>query len=159
MHGLGTYRLRETLSSGLAVIRSQYTFVAPDRMQSVVGGKSEAIWVGTTRHRRDQPGASWEVQKGGPSIPVPSFIWDYFKPYRDIRVLGREQVDGMQTAIVSFFGQTGGTPSGSGCGSIRMAWCDWPRCALRGISWTTATTTSMSRSTSSRPRDDGPVCS
>jgi putative copper export protein len=110
MHDLGTYRLRERLSSGLAVIRSRYSFVAPDRMQSVVNRKSEAIWVGTTRYRRDQPGASWEVQKGGPSIPVPSFIWDYFKPYRDVRVLGREQVDGMPTTIVSFFGQTGGTP-------------------------------------------------
>ncbi len=110
MHGLRTYRLNETLSSGIAVVRSRYSFVAPDRMESVVGGKSEAIWVGTTRYTRDQPGASWEVQQGGPSIPVPSFIWDYFKPYRDISVLGRQRVYGMPTTIVSFFGQTGGTP-------------------------------------------------
>jgi len=110
MHGLRTYRLDETLSSGIAVVRSTYSFVAPDRMESVVGGKSEAIWVGTTRYTRDQPGASWEVQQGGPSIPVPSFIWDYFKPYRDISIMGWEPVDGMPTTIVSFFGQTGGTP-------------------------------------------------
>jgi hypothetical protein len=109
MHGLRTYRLNETLSSGLAVVRSRYAFVAPDRMQSVVGGKAEAIWVGNTRYTRDRSEATWKVQSG-PPIPVPSFIWDYFEPYLDIRVIGRERVHGAEATIVSFFGQAGGTP-------------------------------------------------
>jgi hypothetical protein len=110
MHELRSYRQDEALSSGLAVVRSQYSFVAPDRMKSVVNGEFETIWVGTTRYTRERPGAPWEVQKGGPSIPVPSFIWDYFKPYRDVRILGRERVEGRATTIISFFGQAGGTP-------------------------------------------------
>src|SRR5207302_1699272 len=45
-----------------------------------------------------------------PPLPVPSFIWDYFKPYLDVRVIGSARVDGDPTKIVAFVGGTGGTP-------------------------------------------------
>ena len=41
MHGVRSYRLDETLSWGKAPTRSEYAFVAPDRMRSVVAGTSE----------------------------------------------------------------------------------------------------------------------
>ena len=43
IHQLQTYRLFETLSSGLATIPATYTFQAPDRMESSVNGESQAI--------------------------------------------------------------------------------------------------------------------
>ena len=44
------------------------------------------------------------MERGGPSIPVPTFIWDYFKPFVDPRIVGTEQVDGRRASLVSFFG-------------------------------------------------------
>ena len=109
IHELRTYRLFETLSSGLATIPSQYAFQAPNRMESTVE-QSRTAWIGDTRYIRDKPGAAWQVQPGGPSIPVPSFIWDYFKPFVDPRIVGDERVDGVRTTVVSFAGGQKGTP-------------------------------------------------
>jgi len=109
IHQLQTYRLSETLSSGLATIPSQYAFQAPSRMESSVN-QSQTIWIGGTRYTRDKPGDAWQVERGGPSIPVPSFIWDYFKPFVDPRIVGEDQVDGVRTTVVSFAGGRQGTP-------------------------------------------------
>jgi len=79
-------------------------------MESTVSGRSQAVWIGDTRYIRDSPGAPWQVQPGGPSIPVPSFIWDYFKPFVNPRIVGEEQVDGVRTTVVSFAGGQKGTP-------------------------------------------------
>ncbi len=109
IHQLQTYRLFETLSSGLATIPSQYAFQAPNRMESTVE-ESRTVWIADTRYIKEKPGAAWQVQPGGPSIPVPSFIWDYFKPFVDPRIVGSERVDGVQTTLVSFAGGQKGTP-------------------------------------------------
>jgi len=109
IHQLQTYRLFETLSSGLATIPSQYAFQAPNRMESTVE-QSKTVWIADTRYIKEKPGAAWQVQPGGPSIPVPSFIWDYFKPFVDPRIVGVERVDGVQTTLVSFAGGQKGTP-------------------------------------------------
>jgi len=109
MHELGTYKEDDSLNSGLAAIQSQYAFVAPDRMESSVNGQSQVIWIGTTRYLLDSPGGTWQVEQGGPSIPVPSFIWDYFKPFIAPRILGIQMADGHKTQILAFYGQSGST--------------------------------------------------
>jgi len=111
IHQLTTYRLYETLSSGLGTtIPALYEYQAPNRLRSLVNGQSESIWLGTDRFTRDHPGAPWEMEAGGPPIPVPSFIWDYFKPFVDTSILGTATVDGVPTTIVSFTDGQKGTP-------------------------------------------------
>jgi len=111
IHRLTTYRLYETLSSGLGTtIPAQYEYEAPNRLRSLVSGRTESIWIGTDRYSRDHPGGSWQLQQGGPSIPVPSFIWDYFKPFVDPRIIGAATVEGVPTTIVSFTDGQKGTP-------------------------------------------------
>jgi len=112
MHALETYRLDETLSSGLAVVPSRYAFHAPDRFESIVtesSGGSEMVWIGSTRYLRLGDGP-WQVLHGGPPPQVPSFIWDFFRPFIDARILGRAVVQGVPTRIVVFFGKSGVTP-------------------------------------------------
>ena len=109
MHTLQSYRLDEDLTSGLGTtLRSRYEFLAPDsyRTEVVEQGTvvSQTIVIGTTRYLRDSPNASWEKQAGGPGLSVPSFIWDYFRPFVDARVVDRGRVEGTQTTVVSFFG-------------------------------------------------------
>ena len=103
IHQLGRYRLFETLSSGIATIAARYAFQAPDRMQSTVNGV-RTVWVGQSRYTRQHPGDRWKVEKGGPAVPVPTFVWDGFKPWVAPRILGTQRVHGRQTTIVSFFG-------------------------------------------------------
>ncbi|MGH2683399.1 MAG: copper resistance CopC/CopD family protein [Actinomycetota bacterium] len=103
MHRLSTYRLDETLSSGLAVVHARYAFQAPDRMRAETE-QSEAVWIGGTRYLRQAPGQQWEVETGGPAQKVPSFIWDFFSPFVAPRLVGTEDIDGVPTQIVAFFG-------------------------------------------------------
>jgi len=111
IHRLTTYRLYETLSSGLGTtIPARYEYQGPNRLRSVVSGRSESIWIGTDRYTREQPGGAWRLEQGGPPIPVPSFIWDYFKPFVDPRIIGTAMVDGIPTTIVSFTDGQKGTP-------------------------------------------------
>ena len=113
MHALTTYRQDESLTSGLGVtVHSRYAFVAPDRFEAEVhqpSDNSEQIWIGGTRYLR-QNGGKWQVEGGGPSQKVPQFIWDFFRPFVDARVLGTASVDGTRTKIVAFFGDSGSTP-------------------------------------------------
>ncbi|MGH2579445.1 MAG: copper resistance CopC/CopD family protein [Actinomycetota bacterium] len=112
IHELETYRLDETLSSGLAVVRARYAFQAPDSFESAVtapSGGSRTVWIGGTRYLR-QGNGPWQIEKGGPPPRVPSFTWDFFRPFIDARILGRGIVEGVHTQIVAFFGDSGGTP-------------------------------------------------
>jgi copper transport protein len=112
MHALRTYRLEETLSSGGPSVVSRYAFQAPDRAGSITTtseGTTHVVWVGTTQYLRT-PGDDWSVSKGGPGQKVPSFIWDFFRPFRDVREIGHESVEGVGTSVVAFFGGSGGTP-------------------------------------------------
>lgn len=113
MHRLTAYRLDETLSSGLAVVRSTYAFQAPDRMQAEVvqeGGGSETIWVGSARYLRKLPDGPWTVEEGGLPPRVPSFIWDSFRPFLEPHIVGAARVDGVRVKIVAFFGESGRVP-------------------------------------------------
>ncbi len=109
MHALDTVRYDEVLNSGLASVRSEYAAQAPDRLHIKVEGKQETIIIGNTRYLQKTPGARWQVQSGGPEVPQPSFIWDYFEPFKDPRIVGQATVAGVPTTIVAF---AGGGPSG-----------------------------------------------
>lgn len=116
MHSLDSYRLDESLTSGLGTtVRATYAFLAPDRYTSRVqqqgGETSETIVIGGTRYLRSSHEGPWEKQTGGPPLDVPSFIWDSFQPLTEPRVIGHERVAGLDTTEVSFFGGTEqGTP-------------------------------------------------
>lgn len=113
MGQLKTYRLDEKLSSGLVVVHTIYAFQRPDEMKTRLmeaGGGSEAVWAGPVRYTRTLPGGPWMVEKGGPPLQVPSFIWDSFHPLIDARILGSVDVNGTRTREVVFFGATASTP-------------------------------------------------
>ncbi len=113
MHELTSYREDETLSSGLAVVNAKYAFVAPDEMSQEVtesGSRSQVVWIGGTRYLKQSPQAPGQVEKGGPRLPVPAFIWDSFRPFLDARVVGSARVNHVPTTIVAFFGDSAGLP-------------------------------------------------
>lgn len=116
MHSLDSYRLDEALTSGLGTtVDSTYAFLAPNSYTARVvqegSAASETIVIGGTRYLRYAPGAPWEKQTGAPELAVPSFIWDYFQPFTDPRVIGQARIKGLDTTEVSFFGGTEqGTP-------------------------------------------------
>src|SRR5207245_10661310 len=60
-------------------------------------GVGDTGWLG-------KPNGTGEVEQGAPAPPVPSYIWDYFKPYRDGRIIGSETVEGVATTEIAFAG-------------------------------------------------------
>ncbi len=107
MSALTTYRLQETLTSGLGTsVESTYAFAAPNSFESRVrepGSSSRTVWIGDTRYVQ-QDGGAWKVEQGAPAVPVPTHIWDSFKPYRDVRIGGHAVVDGVQATELLFAG-------------------------------------------------------
>ncbi len=113
IHELRSYQLLESFTTGAAgfqPIVDRYTFSAPDRMMSTSANGGQSIWIGSTQYTRTATSQTWQVTYGGLGIRVPTFTWDYFTPFIDARIVGRATVDGVSTAIVSFFGNSGGTP-------------------------------------------------
>lgn len=110
MHALASYRIDETLSSGMAAVRTLYSFQAPDRLEADGANGSKLTEIGDTRYLKNSPTDPWTVQVGGPPPQVPAFIWDYFKPFVDPRIIGHATVDGVPTTVVSFFGSSSGLP-------------------------------------------------
>jgi copper transport protein len=113
MGGLTSYRLREDLTSGLGTtVHTTYGFVAPNSFESDVDEKDRrfrTVWIGDTRYTREGNGP-WRIERGAPAVPVPTYIWDSFRPYRDVRILGRENVDGVRTTEIAFAGGTSDLP-------------------------------------------------
>ncbi|MDP9301958.1 MAG: copper resistance protein CopC [Actinomycetota bacterium] len=107
MGAVTSYRLDEELTSGLGTsIRTNYAFVTPNSFESrgVNSGTAFGIvWIGDTRWLR-KPNGTWQVERGASAPPVPSYIWDYFKPYRDVRIVGSAVVDGVPTTKIAFAG-------------------------------------------------------
>ncbi|MDP9225886.1 MAG: CopD family protein, partial [Actinomycetota bacterium] len=107
MGALSSYRLDEDLTSGLGItVRTTYAFAAPNSFESHVaeeGSSFQTIWIGDTRYTQEGDG-SWKVERGGPVVPVPTYIWDSFHPYRDVRIVGSATVDGDHTTELAFAG-------------------------------------------------------
>jgi copper transport protein len=113
MGALTSYRLQEDLTSGLGTtVHTTYGFVAPNSFESEVvepGRTFRTVWIGDTRYTRGGSGP-WKIERGAPAIPVPSYVWDSFRPYREVRILGRENVDGVRTTEIAFAGGNSDLP-------------------------------------------------
>ena len=110
MHGLETYHATETLTSGGAIVSSEYSSVAPDRSVWAVNGVTNNIWIGTTQYTRAGADQPWQATSGLPENKIPSFVWDYFAPLSNAHIVGQELVDGLPTTILAAFGNRSGTP-------------------------------------------------
>ncbi len=108
MHALATYRLTQTLDSGTDIIRTRYECHAPDQTRARSSGGFQIVWIGGTEFLQQTHGAGWIVERDGSSFPVSTFVWDYV-PDRvvDPRIVGNGHVDGVDTAILSFYGPLG----------------------------------------------------
>jgi len=107
MGTLTSYRLQEDLTSGLGTtVHATYAFMAPNSFESDVEQQEstfQTVWIGDTRYTREGNGP-WKVERGAPAVPVPKFIWDSFRPYQDVRILGRATLDGVRTTEIAFAG-------------------------------------------------------
>jgi copper transport protein len=113
MGALTSYRLQEDLTSGLGTtVHATYAFAAPNSFESDVeqqGSTFRTVWIDDTRYTREGNG-TWKVEHGAPAVPVPTYIWDSFRPYRDVRILGRTTLDGVRTIEIAFAGGTSDLP-------------------------------------------------
>jgi copper transport protein len=107
MGSLTSYRLDESLTSGLGTtVRTTYAFAAPNSFESHVveaGSTFSTVWIGDTRYTREG-NRGWKVERGAPAVPVPTYIWDSFRPYQDVRILGSARVDRVRTTELAFAG-------------------------------------------------------
>jgi hypothetical protein len=106
MHQLHTYRVDETLGPATPPLRAAYSFEAPDRMQFSFANGGTTVWVGPTRYTRDDASGAWKAEAFGVSLPVPSFVWDIPESggtYVGAHVVGTENLDGVQTQVLTFF--------------------------------------------------------
>ncbi|MBW3578321.1 MAG: copper resistance protein CopC/CopD [Actinobacteria bacterium] len=101
MGDLRSLRYEEVFGPTDPPIRSSAAMVAPDRLRfevhtydRVTIRVGDVIW----RRKEDQP---WMVSRG-PSLRVPSYIWDY-EDKRGVHVVDAEDIDGTGTQILSFF--------------------------------------------------------
>ena len=113
MGALTSYRLQEDLTSGLGTtVHATYAFAAPNSFESDVeqqGSMFRTVWIGDTRYTREGNGP-WKVERGAPAVTVPTYIWDSFRPYRDVRILGRATQGGVRTTEIAFAGGTSDLP-------------------------------------------------
>jgi len=109
MHGLRSYAASETLSSGIGSIHSEYASQAPDRSRWTVEQTSQTVSIGTTQYTREAQDQPWSKQTGLPPLTIPSFVWDYFQPLTNARVVGQTTVDGAAATGVAAFGSRSGT--------------------------------------------------
>jgi len=112
MRQLHTLRIVETLGPATPPVTATYTMQAPDRLESVIVGGSQMTWIGETRYLRERQTDEWQIENAGFALPVPSYVWEppSVNELRTPRVIGRERVDGVNTQVVSFFGQAGPLP-------------------------------------------------
>ncbi|MGH2651819.1 MAG: copper resistance D family protein, partial [Actinomycetota bacterium] len=113
MSALTSYRLQEDLTSGLGTtVHSTYAFAAPNSFESDVeqqGSTFRTVWIGDMKYTREGNGP-WKIERGAPAVPVPTYIWDSFRPYRDVRILGRASLDGVRTTEIAFAGGSSDLP-------------------------------------------------
>ena len=107
MGGLASYRMEEVLTAGLGTtLHSTYAFTAPNSFESHLveqGVPFRTVWIGDTRYTREGH-SPWKIEGGVPAPPVPTYVWDYFHPYRDARIVGIATVDGERMTELAFAG-------------------------------------------------------
>jgi hypothetical protein len=107
MNAVTSYRLQEDLTSGLGTsVHTTYAFEAPNSFESRTvenGSRFQTVWIGDTRYTRDGD-AGWKIEQGAPAVPVPTYVWDSFRPYEDARIVGTATADGTETTELAVAG-------------------------------------------------------
>ncbi len=102
MAALRSHELDEVFGPGPPIVRSHWTIAAPARLHIEFANGAETIRIADTTYRRDLPDGPWTTSTS-PRLQVPQYIWDV--PIRtNARIVGRENVDGIDTQVVSFVG-------------------------------------------------------
>lgn len=108
MQQLHAFRIAETLGPARIPLHTDYELEAPDRLQYLLATGAETVFIGDTRYSRDAPTDQWKAEATSP-IQVPTLIWEQ-ETIQGARIVGSDQVDGVQTQIVGFFEELDGGP-------------------------------------------------
>jgi copper transport protein len=101
MARVNAFRYDEVLGPADPPLRSTAAIVAPDRIDFTIRTLDrQTIRIGDVFYRRDGD-RPWDVETG-PPVEVPSYIWDYPDKVAP-SIVGAEQVDGVDTTIISLF--------------------------------------------------------
>jgi copper transport protein len=106
MGQLTSLRYQEVLGPAHPPVRSTVEMVAPDRIRVVIANTgAEQMRIADTVYSRRGPSQAWEESEG-PTVAVPAYVWDY--PNKTaVTVIGREELEGVSTQVVSFFVNVG----------------------------------------------------
>jgi hypothetical protein len=109
MHALHTYRQDEVLGPVQPPVRTVSAYQAPDRLWVEASNGFQTVFIGNRRYQRPGPGRPWQVEEGGVPASVPLFVWDD-TPIVAPRIVGRAELEGTQTQVLSFFELKGRLP-------------------------------------------------
>jgi copper transport protein len=107
MNALDSARMTETLRGavGAEIIRSEYTFEAPDAMRFEVVGASVLVVVDDRAASRELPDGEWDFR----DWPEPGYSWPqaYYTEFwaqsaAAARIVGQETVDGVLSNVLTF---------------------------------------------------------
>lgn len=105
MERLRSAKAREDLrpAADAPPIRSRYAFAAPDQMRFTVQGGTGLIVIGDRTWSQADADAAWEVRERS-AFSWPEGYYEQFwgEQARAVRVLGRDDVDGVATTVLSF---------------------------------------------------------
>jgi len=108
MRQLHAFRITETLGPARIPLITDYQLEAPDRLKYMLATGPETVFVGATRYSRDGPTDPWKVESTSP-IQVPTLFWEQ-ESSQGPKLAGSDQIDGVQTQIVTFFEVLDGGP-------------------------------------------------
>ena len=99
-------RVNEALSNSVVetVIRSEYRFMAPDRMRWDVAGKSSRIAIGDIGYIRSEPDVPWtKYPWPGEGFRWPgAFYREFFTDVESVRVVDQEVIGDRPATVVTF---------------------------------------------------------
>lgn len=109
MDRLRSVRYREVFGPVDPPIVSEAAIAAPDRIRfHIETFDRTTVRIGDASYRREG-GAAWEVERGGATVQVPVFVWDY-TPRVAAHVVGEDRLDGVPVRTLSFFIDHGSGP-------------------------------------------------
>lgn len=100
MSSLSSVRVHESLSDGKNTFRQWWWYVAPDRAKAEgIDSPSQMRIIGRDRWLTDD-GKTWKRDQLSEPVRVPDF--SYAPQATEVRLLGRERVDGEETFVIGF---------------------------------------------------------
>ncbi|MGH2759095.1 MAG: copper resistance CopC/CopD family protein [Actinomycetota bacterium] len=102
MRRLETLRVSETLGPADPIVRTEYTFQAPDRMRIEASTRYRTVAIGSTQYQQGRAQEQWTVSKDVPPIDAPLLTWLGFEVVAP-HIVGADRIEGVETTIVSFF--------------------------------------------------------